>query len=61
MLARCLVPPGKVLERGFLYVGRPVKQVCALTDKEIAFFPYSAANYVKLKDLHLAEGFDQPC
>ncbi|NAT18223.1 gamma carbonic anhydrase family protein, partial [Pseudomonas syringae pv. actinidifoliorum] len=26
----------------------------------IAFFPYSATNYVKLKDQHLAEGFDKP-
>lgn len=59
--AGSLVPPGKRLESGYLYVGRPVKQVRPLTDKEIAFFPYSAANYVKLKDLHLAEGFDQPC
>ncbi|MCF5725731.1 gamma carbonic anhydrase family protein, partial [Pseudomonas syringae] len=23
------------------------------------FFPYSAANYVKHKDLHLAEGFNR--
>ncbi len=38
--------------------GDPVKQVRALTDKENAFFTYSAANYVKLKDLHLAEGYD---
>jgi carbonic anhydrase/acetyltransferase-like protein (isoleucine patch superfamily) len=59
--AGSLVPPGKTLESGFLYVGRPVKQVRALTEKEIAFFSYSASNYVKLKDLHLAEGFDQPC
>jgi carbonic anhydrase/acetyltransferase-like protein (isoleucine patch superfamily) len=53
------VPPGKKLESGFLYVGSPVKQVRALSDKERAFFTYSATNYVKLKDLHLAEGFDR--
>lgn len=57
--AGSLVPPGKVLYSGFLYVGSPVKQARALTDKERAFFSYSAANYVKLKDLHLAEGYDQ--
>ena len=57
--AGSLVPPGKRLESGFLYVGSPVKQVRPLTDKEQAFFTYSAANYVKLKDLHLAEGYDQ--
>ncbi|NBF00733.1 gamma carbonic anhydrase family protein [Pseudomonas sp. Fl5BN2] len=58
--AGSLVPPGKRLESGFLYVGSPVKQVRPLTDKERAFFTYSAANYVKLKDLHLAEGYDRP-
>lgn len=57
--AGSLVPPGKRLDSGFLYVGSPVKQVRALTDKERAFFTYSAANYVKLKNLHLAEGYDQ--
>lgn len=54
--AGSLVPPGKVLESGYLYVGSPVKQARALTDKERAFFSYSAGNYVKLKDLHLMEG-----
>ncbi|GHS79533.1 gamma carbonic anhydrase family protein [Pseudomonas sp. PAGU 2196] len=58
--AGSLVPPGKRLESGFLYVGSPVKQARPLTDKERAFFPYSASNYVKLKDQHLAEGYDQP-
>ena len=57
--AGSLVPPGKKLDSGCLYVGSPVKQVRPLTDKERAFFTYSAANYVKLKDLHLAEGFDR--
>ncbi|KIH86192.1 gamma carbonic anhydrase family protein [Pseudomonas batumici] len=57
--AGSLVPPGKTLESGFLYVGSPVKQARALTDKERAFFTYSAANYVKLKDQHLAEGYHQ--
>lgn len=58
--AGSLVPPGKRLASGFLYVGSPVKQVRALTDKERAFFTYSAGNYVKLKDQHLAEGYDRP-
>jgi len=58
--AGSLVPPGKRLEGGYLYVGSPVKQARPLTDKEKAFFAYSAANYVKLKDLHLAEGYDRP-
>ena len=56
--AGSLVPPGKRLASGYLYVGSPVQQARALTDKERAFFSYSASNYVKLKDLHLAEGYD---
>lgn len=55
--AGSLVPPGKVLESGFLYVGSPAKKARLLTDKERAFFAYTAGNYVKLKDRHLAEGY----
>ncbi|MDO9321283.1 MAG: gamma carbonic anhydrase family protein [Pseudomonas sp.] len=55
--AGSLVPPGKRLLSGYLYVGRPAQQVRALSDKEQAYFSYSAANYVKLKDLHLAEAY----
>ncbi|TXI27401.1 MAG: gamma carbonic anhydrase family protein [Aquipseudomonas alcaligenes] len=57
--AGSLVPPSKLLQSGYLYVGSPVKQARALNDQERAFFAYSAANYVRLKDLHLAEGYDQ--
>lgn len=56
--AGSLVPPGKTLESGYLYVGRPVKQVRPLTEKEMSFFTYTAGNYVKLKDKHLAEGYE---
>nr|WP_314492754.1 gamma carbonic anhydrase family protein [uncultured Pseudomonas sp.] len=58
--AGSLVPPGKRLASGFLYVGSPAKAVRPLSDKERAFFTYSAGNYVRLKDQHLAEGFDRP-
>ncbi|MFY0655960.1 MAG: gamma carbonic anhydrase family protein [Neptunomonas phycophila] len=50
-----LVPPGKTLESGYLYVGRPAKKVRPLTEKEMSFFTYTAGNYVKLKDQHLME------
>lgn len=53
--AGTLVPPGKVLESGYLYVGAPCKQARPLKDSEKAFFKYSAANYVKLKDEYLNE------
>lgn len=48
--ANSLVPPGKVLESGYLYVGSPVKKIRALTDDEKAYFKYSAEHYVILKD-----------
>lgn len=50
LAAGSLVPEGKVLESGYLYVGRPAKKVRALTPDEIAHFMYSASNYVLLKD-----------
>ena len=50
--AGAVVGPGKVLESGYLYVGNPVRQARRLTEKEIAFFTYSAEHYVKLKALH---------
>ena len=53
--AGSLVSPGKRLASGYLYLGSPAKQVRPLTDKEKAFFTYSANNYKKLKDQYLAE------
>jgi carbonic anhydrase/acetyltransferase-like protein (isoleucine patch superfamily) len=50
-----MVPPGKTLETGYVYVGNPCKQMRALSDSEKQFFTYSPANYVKLKDQYLAE------
>lgn len=52
--AGSLVPPGKQLASGYLYIGSPVKQVRPLTAAEIAFLSESAANYVRLKDEYLA-------
>lgn len=46
--AGSLVPEGRVLESGYLYLGRPAKPVRRLTDEEIAHFSYSAAHYVAL-------------
>lgn len=51
--AGSLVPPGKTLESGMLYVGRPVKAVRALTPEEIAHLKYSAEHYVRLKNDYL--------
>ncbi len=53
--AGCMVPPGKTLESGFVYVGNPCKPMRKLSEKERGFFTYSPANYVKLKDQYLLE------
>ena len=53
--AGSLVPPGKRLESGFMYMGSPVKQIRPLNKKEIEYFQYAGLNYVKLKDEYLAE------
>jgi len=50
--AGSLVPPNKVLEGGYMWLGSPVKKVRELTDKEKAFLEYSAQHYVKLKNRH---------
>jgi carbonic anhydrase/acetyltransferase-like protein (isoleucine patch superfamily) len=51
--AGSLVSPGKVLESGFLYTGRPARKVRPLTDAEIAWLRYSAEHYVRVKDGYL--------
>ena len=53
--AGALVTPGKHLRSGYLYAGSPAREVRALSEKEMAYFCYSANNYVKLKDQHIAD------
>ena len=50
-----LVPPNKILESGYLYVGSPVKQARKLHASEQTFLIQSASNYVVLKNEYLAE------
>jgi len=52
--AGTLVPPNKVLESGYLYVGNPMKQARLLKQEERAFLTQSAINYVTLKDEYLS-------
>ncbi len=47
--AGSLVPPKKVLESGYLWVGSPAKKARELTDKEKKYLKYSAEHYVRLK------------
>lgn len=51
--AGSLVPPNKVLESGYLYVGSPVKQARPLKEQERAFLKKSANNYVENKNDYL--------
>lgn len=53
--ANALVPPGKRLQSGFLYIGSPSKVARQLSQKELAFFDYTAKNYVKLKNQYLTD------
>ena len=52
--AGSLVSPGKVLESGYLYIGRPAVRQRALTEAEIAYLKYSAEHYVRVKNNYLA-------
>lgn len=47
--AGSLVPEGKRLKGGHLYLGSPVREVRPLTADELAYFSYSATHYVRLQ------------
>lgn len=51
--AGALVPPGKKLDSGYLYVGVPAKQMRALTETEKEFLEYSSWQYIQLKNEYL--------
>jgi len=51
--AGAVVPPGKRLEGGHVYAGNPARALRPLKEKEREFFPYTAGNYVRLKDDYL--------
>ena len=51
--AGSLVPPGKRLTGGHLYLGSPVKAVRRLTTEELANLKYSAGHYVRVKNHYL--------
>ncbi len=53
--AGSLVPSGKTLEGGFLYVGSPARRVRPLKDSEKEFLEYSYKHYIELKNEYLAE------
>jgi carbonic anhydrase/acetyltransferase-like protein (isoleucine patch superfamily) len=55
LAAGALVPPGKRLESGYLYVGSPARQARPLKESEKEFLEYSAKHYVHLKNEHLKQ------
>ena len=57
--AGSLVTPGKRLEGGYLWVGRPAKRARALTADELSYLDYVAEHYVKLKDRHVKSAHSQ--
>lgn len=52
--AGALVPPGKVVGRGEMWLGNPARRARQLSDAEIEALYYSAAHYVRLKDEYLS-------
>lgn len=53
--AGSLVPSGKRLERGFLYVGSPARKIRALSETEKSFLEYSSQHYIHLKNSYLQQ------
>lgn len=51
--AGSLVPPGKKLEGGHLYIGAPAKQARPLSETEKEFLEYSYQHYIHLKNEYL--------
>lgn len=51
--AGSLVPEGKDLEGGYLWLGRPARKMRELSEQELKWFEYSARHYVKLKNDYL--------
>ncbi len=47
--AGSLVTPGKELEGGHLWLGRPAKRIRLLEPEELDYLEYAAARYVRLK------------
>jgi carbonic anhydrase/acetyltransferase-like protein (isoleucine patch superfamily) len=52
--AGALIPPGKTIGSGELWLGNPAKCVRKLSEKDIEQLYYSAQHYVRLKDRYLA-------
>jgi carbonic anhydrase/acetyltransferase-like protein (isoleucine patch superfamily) len=56
LAAGAVVPPGKVLQSGMMYIGAPAKPVRTLTDLELEYLDYAAVHYIELAVKHRATG-----
>jgi len=52
--AGAVIPPGKTVGEGELWLGSPAKCVRRLSEREIEQLKYSSGHYVRLKDRYLA-------
>lgn len=59
LAAGSLVSPGKRLESGWLYRGRPAEPVRRLTERELEMLRYSAEHYVRLKNNYLVDSGEE--
>ncbi|MEO9887892.1 MAG: gamma carbonic anhydrase family protein [Balneola sp.] len=58
--AGTLVPPGKTLESGYMYMGSPAKAVRKLSDDEVKSIRKYASNYVKyLRAYQQKDNYDE--
>lgn len=57
--AGSLISPGKTLQSGMLYMGRPAKLIRPLTTEELAYLRYSAEHYVNVKNNYLGQFNDK--
>ncbi len=51
--AGSVLPPGKIIKTGELWVGNPAKKVKHLSQSQVDSLEYSAQHYVKLKEQYL--------
>jgi len=50
--AGSLVPPGRTVEGGWLWLGQPARRVRRLSAGELEYMAYIAGHYVRLKERH---------
>lgn len=57
--ANALVPQGKKLESGYLYLGSPVQKIRKLTDKDLQWTKTLVQHYIDVKTQYLAQNIGE--